>query len=109
MVILVDSGVYEGGGVAATRRTLPMQMDYPIGNRDTEELLLKSPVLSSVTDGGRSIPYCELSAGRSEHKEPIVGRRLVLHEPRGFHGWRPTVGPWIALLPDSSCIGHGPT
>ena len=37
---------------AAIRYTIPMPKDSPMGDRDAEELPLRSPVLSSVTDGG---------------------------------------------------------
>ena len=40
-------------GKAAIRYTIPMPKDSPIGDSDTEELPLRSPVLSSVTDSGR--------------------------------------------------------
>ena len=39
-------------GKAAIRYTIPMPQDSPIGDRDSEELPLRSPVLSAVTDGG---------------------------------------------------------
>ena len=42
-------------GKAATRCTIPMPKDSPIGDRDSEELPLRNPVLSSVTDGGQSV------------------------------------------------------
>ena len=46
---LVEEVVVEAGR-AAIRYTIPK--DFPISDRDTEELPLRSPVLSSVTDVG---------------------------------------------------------
>ncbi|MDE2843699.1 MAG: hypothetical protein OXN21_09975, partial [Chloroflexota bacterium] len=43
--------VVEPGG-AMVRYTIPMPEDSPIGGKDTEEMALHSPVLSSVKSGG---------------------------------------------------------
>ncbi len=40
-------------GKAAIRCTIPMPKDSPMGESDTEEVPMGSPVLSTVTDGGR--------------------------------------------------------
>ena len=52
--------VVQSGG-AVVRYTIPMPHDSPIGGRDSEEVVLYSPVLSSVKSGGASGSTCRFS------------------------------------------------
>ena len=50
---------------------------FSVGDRDAEELPLRSPVLSSVTDGGPSKTECELLGGRSYLREGVILARTA--------------------------------
>ena len=68
--------------------TIPMPSDSRIPGKDTEEVALRSPVLSTVHDGGAQWTVLELSAARSgAQAEATVGQQ----------GWRPL---WREAAPE---------